>query len=217
MAKDHVFSSTLKKAYQEYCEITNSYRLGSRTFQSIIEQKFDRHYKESIRIEGNVRGGFECLKFDQEYFDGLVEILRDARKLGLPVFKTLLDACPNFAEDYTTRETIKSLHPYTIPTLENTISILLCWDVGSVGVNNVLDSVDRIYEKEFEKNKNLHKTRKKAKDTEKGRREISDFEKKPLTIANADPYISEAVKEYVATGGKAGHDKLEKWFKGVNK
>lgn len=119
-ASHKVHSNTLRDGYKNYCIITNSAALTSKGFKTVLEDKTQRKWEKSIRIDDKVNSGYVGLTFDQDLFDGTMTTLKTARVEGKPIFQTLVIMFPRLNEDYTTTTT----NYYTNNTVTDTVCSL---------------------------------------------------------------------------------------------
>jgi hypothetical protein len=117
---DRVHIATIKKHYQEYCTTTNSSLLSFKALKTLIEDKLKRYLEANCKIGNENKRGYKAVKFNEELFKGVMDILKNARAEGVSVFQALIMTYPDelqnttlttkHYQDTTTKTTISSIY-----------------------------------------------------------------------------------------------------------
>lgn len=92
---DKVHINNIRSAYQQYCKVTNSSLLGSKSLKTLIDDRLKRQIERNIRIGELNRSGYRGIRFDSDLFNATIATLEKARAEDKPVFPVLLDLFPD--------------------------------------------------------------------------------------------------------------------------
>jgi len=116
---DRVHIDTIKTAYQEYCITTNSSLLSFKALKTLTEDKLKRYLEVNLKVGKENKRGYKAVKFNEELFKGVMDILKKARAEGVSVFQALFMAYPDELQNTTL--TTKHYHDTTTKTTISSI------------------------------------------------------------------------------------------------
>lgn len=208
---DKVHIEAIRKSYEDYCTVTNSNLLGSKSLKTLINDHFSRQIDRNVKIDGINRSGYKGLKFDKDLFKGTITTLEKARKEGQPVFSVLLKLFPDL-ENSTNSAKFYQILPDS--TTENTISILYSRIVEKYREKKTMGNKEGNEDGNFSpensqpKNSTLSTfSTKEATDIGNGGRVKVEFGRESRKMA-ADIEISPVVKGFLSDGGKSSLDRF---------
>lgn len=117
--REHI--DIIRSAYQQYCTVTNSNLLGSKSLKTLIEGRLKRQIERNVRIGELNRSGYSGLKFNKDLFEETIATLEKARKEGQPVFSPLLKRFPDLENSTNSAKFYKTLQNSTPETAINNL------------------------------------------------------------------------------------------------
>jgi hypothetical protein len=207
----------IRIAYQQYCTVTNSNLLGSKSLKTLIDDRLKRQIERNVRIGELNRSGYSGLKFDADLFKGTITTLEKARSEGQPVFPSLLKMFPDLENSTNSAKFYTTLQNSTPKT---TINNLYCRIVEKYREKKVEENKEDKGDDDFPERIQPGKTLQTLQLYTEGQTIAKlgvefcriSVEKRRKMPTDSDKQISPVVEEFLQDGGTASKERLLKEF-----